>query len=340
MRRALAVAAGVALFLPAFVGSASAEESICDTPVVADVKLTSDLDCPQLRIEADGVTVNLARHTINGTIFVGANTVTIRGGTVTAARPNVIFIAGADALLKDLTVSGGTGFAVEAGEATTIRRSDFVGNPGIAVDQFGFSNLLVEDSVFKDNGTGVAVQRGTGAVIRDSKFNGNQTGVRIFDENFSGASDTQVLHNTFADNNVGVRVDARAAALNTLIDGNRVKDSAASGILVTSQGLVFGDFAPGGARGTIIRDNDVTRSGSTPVTVTGCRVGNVPQCSTTADDGITVLAPADIAATMVVHHNHATKNVGYGIEAPGVTDGGRNDARKNGAGGCLGVFCR
>lgn len=48
----------------------------------------------------------------------------------------------------------------------------------------------------------------------------------------------------------------------------------------------------------------------------------------------------EVAATMTVAHNTAVKNIGYGIEAPGVHDGGGNVAVRNGAGDGVGVVCR
>ena len=176
------------------------------------------------------------------------------------------------------------------------------------------------------------------AVVRRNKFIGNDIGVQVWDEDFHGANHTQILQNSFTDNGVGIRIKGSAGGNDTVIDGNTIKDSAASGILVTSEGMGYIGIPRGGALRTIIRDNTVTGSGATPQAVSACK-GDPAPCSTTADDGITVLAPADIAATMVVANNRANRNAGHGIEAPNVTDGGLNSAKKNGAGGCLGVSC-
>jgi hypothetical protein len=210
----------------------------------------------------------------------------------------------------------------------------------VALDQFGANGLVVEHSLFEGNGVGVGILRGSDAVIRHNVFMGNVTGVRIHDENFSGASNTKVVGNVFERNTVGIRLDARADAVNNVIERNVVRNSGSSGILVTSQGIVFTPAHTGGGRGTVIKDNIVDRSGSAPTNVSGCQVAGTPQCSTTADDGITVLAPAEIAATMVVSGNRTSHSAGYGIEAPNVTDGGRNKAKHNDAGSCVGVVCR
>ncbi len=345
MRTFLAVLVGVVLLVPT-AGAASAAPAspppppVCGEPIVTDVRLTADLVCGQpVVVQGDGVTVDLARYAIRDTVFVVGNDVTLKHGKVVVPRPTAINIFGVDALLEGLTVSGATGFAVEAGEGTTVRRSKFKGNAGVALDQFGANGLVVEHSRFTNNGVGVGILRGTGAVIRNNTFVGNVTGVRIHDENFSGASNTKVTRNVFERNTVGVRLDARADAVNNLIDGNVVRNSASSGILVTSQGIILNPFTTGGGRGTVIRNNDVDRSGSAPTTVSGCQEAGTPTCSTTADDGITVLAPAEIAATMVVAGNRTAHSAGHGIEAPNVTDGGRNTARHNGAGDCVGVSC-
>ena len=70
-------------------------------------------------------------------------------------------------------------------------------------------------------GSAVGILRGTGAVIRNNLFVGNVTGVRIHDENFSGASNTRVRGNVFERNTVGVRLDARADAVNNVIERER-----------------------------------------------------------------------------------------------------------------------
>jgi hypothetical protein len=344
MRTFAAVVVGLVL-LVATAGSASAaprrpQPPVCGQPVVTDVKLDADVACGQpFVVQGDGVTVHLARHTIRDAVFVLGNDVRLKDGQVVVPRPTAINVQGADALLDRLTVSGATGFAVEAGEGTTVRNSRFTGNIGVALDQFNANGLVVERSHFEGNGVGVGVLRGSGAVIRLSTFVGNTTGVRIHDENFSGASATRVQGNRFERNTVGIRLDARADAVNNVIEGNVVKDSKSSGILVTSQGIVFNPSTTGGGRGTVIRFNMVDRSGSAPTTVSGCQVAGQPQCSTTADDGITVLASPEIAATMVVTANRATNSAGYGIEAPNVTDGGLNSGRHNGSGDCLGLTC-
>ena len=52
-------------------------------------------------------------------------------------------------------------------------------------------------------------------------------------------------------------------------------------------------------------------------------------------DGLRVLPPGK----PTVANNLAQGNTGWGIFAPGVTDGGGNVARDNGAGDCEGVVC-
>ncbi|MFY0580972.1 hypothetical protein ACN28S_48045 [Cystobacter fuscus] len=52
-------------------------------------------------------------------------------------------------------------------------------------------------------------------------------------------------------------------------------------------------------------------------------------------DGLRVLVPS----TLTVSRNVALDNTGWGLHVPGVSDGGGNVARGNGAGDCVGVVC-
>lgn len=347
--RAIALAttiASLALSLSVFTGGVKAAEgSVCGTVVREDLTLTDDLDCG-LRIEGDGITVDLAGHTVRGSVLIhDSDDVTLRGGTVIAPGSGiVIYIGGLRGLLEEVTVSGGTSWAVEAGGHTTIRRSVFHGNSGVAADQYYGSYLLVEGSTFTGNGTGVSIQSGSGAIIRGNQFTGNGVGVRVWDEDHYGADGTSVLNNKFDSNRIGVYVNAMAGASDTVISRNIIKNSGASGVLVRSQGLEsWPDNQPGGGLRTVIQDNTITGSGSSPMPVGGCTVDDEDfygeTCFTTADDGITVLAPPEIAGTITVARNRSMNNAGYGIEAPNVIDGERNVAKKNSEGACVGVAC-
>lgn len=310
----------------------------CPYEITEDTTLTSD--CPGLHVTASGVTVDLGGHTVRGVLIQGHG-VTVRNGTITG-HTLAVYVIGHDALLEEVEVIDTGGFAVEAGLRTTIRNSTFRGNTGVAVDQYFASALTVEDSTFIDNWTGVSIQSGRNAVIRGNRFESNLRGVNVWDEDGAQASSTQVLANTFRENAVGVRVNGEYDASDTVVEGNTIHRSGASGVLVTTANGPGGWLdTPGGAAGTVVRGNTINQSGSTPQTARGCwdEIG-MPQCETVADDGITVLSLPEVATTMTVADNKAIKNAGYGIEAPGVTDGGGNVAAQNGAGGCLGVVCR
>ncbi|GAA4285855.1 right-handed parallel beta-helix repeat-containing protein [Georgenia daeguensis] len=335
--RFLTTLAGLTAGLGALSSPAAAvvDSSICGRPITDDVTLTADVECG-LSVTGDGVTVDLAGYSI-GLMSIDGRDVTVRDGSARG-----FFVSGSRALLEDLTVAGGEGFVVEAGPYTTISRSRFVGNDS-AVSQYFGSPLLVEDSVFEDNSVGVTIQSGSGAVIRNSTFVGNTTGVNVWDEDWHGADATEVEHNFFDRNQVGVMVRGVSAASDTVIRGNTIKNSAASGVLVVSEGRTLPPAGgPGGAVGTVITENTVLRSGSDPVTANGCldEATERYECSTVADDGITVLARPEIAATMTVSKNRTMWNAGHGIEAPRVTDGGQNIANKNGEAPCIGVVCR
>jgi hypothetical protein len=322
--------------------------------ITADTVMTEELlECHSgqiMRITGNAITVDL-----NGLVFSGGivliegNAVTLRNGTVDAPGVTIaIFVAGSDALLENLTVQNAFVWAVEAGNRTTVRDSLFRGNMGVSVDQYYGSNLVVENTTFVDNGVGVSIQSGRDAVIENNHFEGNGAGVNVWDEDMILARDTIVRDNTFDGNVVGVRVHGILDASGTVIERNVIRDSATSGILVTSEhGRSEGPpgfFWPGGAADTVIRGNVIQRSGEQPTNITVCKYGGydpTPCATTSADDGITVLAADPVVLpSIVVEGNRSLHNAGHGIEAADVTDGGKNVAARNGAGDCIGVRCR
>lgn len=329
----------VLLVVVAFAPPAGAAEA-CPTEVVDDVTL--DADCPDgFRVVGDGVTVDLGGHTV-GLILVEGDDVVVRNGTVTVPGRTAVFVQGRRAVLEELTVADSGSAAVEAGSLTTIRDSTFRGNV-VAVSQFFGSGLTVEDSDLVDNVIGVSIQSGSDAVIRRNRFHRNDIGTNVWDEG-SRASGTLIRGNSYVLNTVGVRIRGIAEAHDTRIERNAFDQSAASAIAVTT---ALGPNhpsrpypTPGGAAGTVIAHNTIVRSGRQGQALDACLddVGQ-PSCATVADDGITVLAPPDVAATMVVTGNHVVRSADHAIEAPGVTDGGGNVAVPKGPDSCVGVVC-
>ena len=326
-----------------------AEASSDRCEIVEDTTLSEQMGCSDLIVTGNGVVLDLNGLTVGDVVVLGDGA-TVRNGTVHAQGLGIaIYVVGEDVLLERLTVQNGDGFVVESGPRTTVRDSTFVDNGGIALSQYYASGLRVERSTFLRNGSGISVQSGNDATIAGNRFADNVTGVNLWDEDSYGVNDTTIRGNRFEGNEVGIRISGGVEVNDTVVERNRVRDSATSGILVASTGGPlpggFFDDEPtrGGAAGTVIRGNHVTGSGGGGKWVEFCDWNSWPlSCtSTSADDGITVLAVDPVVLpTILVEKNHAMKNAGYGIEAPGVTDGGKNLARKNGESGCLGVACR
>src|SRR5262249_4643836 len=86
--RALAAAAAPALLLGALTATPAAAASsapACGSTLTTDTVLTSDLNCPTgagLIIGANGITLNLAGHTLYGAIEIQGEAAPIEGTTI------------------------------------------------------------------------------------------------------------------------------------------------------------------------------------------------------------------------------------------------------------------
>jgi parallel beta-helix repeat protein len=191
----------------------------CGVEITNDTVLTGDLVCehgPALTLAADGVTVDLAGHTVRagarfrtkgpGILLRGVSGCTVRNGTVRHFE---------------------AGVAVEGGAGNTIEGLTIEDNVGSPDGDFG-DGIVVNAS--RDN-----VIRGN-VVRRNGPFSGISLG--------RGAEANEIEGNTVADNNMedfeyadagrqtmGIRVEGPAANRNRIV-GNTVTGSGCDGIVV------------------------------------------------------------------------------------------------------------
>ena len=301
------------LILALAVAPASAEHVQCGDTITQDTTLDSDIiDCAPpvgraIRIEGNGITLDLGGHTVDGTgvgfgiiSAVLGSSVTVRGGHVREFRTGVTLSGEDDMTVRDVTVSDnfrgvsitGVRAVVEGVTATRnavgisfgnvtdaiVRRNEAFGN------EFGMGGGVVISSLVEDN------------VSHDNLFSGMGFGFL--------RNNTRIVRNESTDNgDVGILVAEES--LDSTLLGNHVRRSGVDGIFVSADS----------ANITLDRNRAYDN----------------------ADDGIDVDGPGN-----TLTRNSAFRNFDLGIEAvPGTIDGGKNKARHNGnPAQCLNVSCK
>ena len=307
--------------------------------VTTDTVLESDVSCIDV---ADDVTLDLNGFTVHGSIVqleTGDN-VHVLNGTVAGG---MILLLGRDVRIDRIElVDSEFTFAVQIGRGE-ITRSKFVGNV-VAIDLFWGGGIRVERCRFSENLIGVSIQSDDDSRIVGNKFEANEIGVNIFDEDLVGSSGSVVKYNYFRDNGVGVRVIAFNEVHDSRIEANAFVRNDSSGVALgigCAREFSAEDCA---GRATLVRRNVFVSNGNNSTELAGSWLlpdGEEP-FRVKVDDGLTVFA-ATIAADdldVEVARNWAFRNADLGLEAPGVTDGGRNRAFGNGnSDECVGVEC-
>jgi parallel beta-helix repeat protein len=296
--------------IAAWPGSTLANHIGCGAVLTADATLDSDLvDCPAngVAIAADGVTLDLAGHVIDGTggtygvVTSGsASDVTVTGGHVREFHDAVALNGAGPFVASDLEVSGShDGILLSGNTQTLVERVLAWGNDGSGINMPGSSGVLITDSVMTGNGAGMGGANATLNRIQRTRFEHNTFhGLR-----FAGLTDTVLADNRVRSNGTyGIRLEE--ASSGNLLSGNQVGDSGADGIALGEDS---------GAN-TLVR-NRVTRNGA---------------------DGFDLAGPG-----ATVQRNRADRNAGLGFDAPlGVALDVRNVAKHNGdPRQCVGVEC-
>jgi parallel beta-helix repeat protein len=329
----LVVLALAASFLAVGAAPALAGHVRCGDTITQDTKLDSDLiDCPAvgLNIGADGITLDLDGHTIDGavgssygvanggiTVFRGHDNVVVKDGTIREfGGPAIV---GGDArrnLFEDLALShdgGGVqcacpggivernsildsnGVGIEGIQGGVIKQNTLIGTGGI----FANSSQRVQRNVISGSFIGINMEDPPSRTqtVEDNTVYGNEIGIHFGD--FGGVI---VRRNNIFQNTTGIVV---GDGHNIEISHNRIASNEGDGV-----------FATDGTSGVVFAYNVASDNG---------------------DDGIEVRDPENTIA-----HNRADNNGDLGIEAvAGVIDGGGNKAFGNGNPlQCLNVECK
>jgi hypothetical protein len=153
------------------IGTASATAHLsCGAVVTTDVRLTADItDCPAsgLIVGADGITIDLAGHTISGhgvgagiDNSAGHDRLTLRNGTLTGFVFGVHLFDTTDTQLRRLHATGNSiGFVIEQSSNVTLERSAATTNEAVGVEMtFGDGNTTSRVRA-SSNGIGGIVDR-------------------------------------------------------------------------------------------------------------------------------------------------------------------------------------
>ena len=289
--RHLVLVAVLALGLLALAASPALAQPLgCGAVVTQDTKLTSDLlDCPGngIVIGADGITVDLNRHTISGQIISGGSPdqvgienrghddVTIRNGTVTFFARGGVLLVGVDRnRVQDLTMDFFDEFSIqlEGGGSANQFTGNHLARPGTSGISILGAAAASRDNVIRGNGidaansANIALRSGriTGTLIEDNTATGAQAeeqwgaGIVVSDDGNANIRGTVVRGNRL-DENFGGSIFVGGAATDTLVERNTLDDN--FGVAVESDG-----------DRTLIRRNTITSTLFVASTLFGIQV--------------------------------------------------------------------
>jgi hypothetical protein len=297
---------------------ANASHVACGATITQNTVLDSDLtDCPQdgLKIGADGITLDLDGHTIDGRGgFSGVSNdgsydgITIRDGRVKQFEFAVDMYEANDVTVSGLIASEIISHAVlfVRSNNCVLRRSISYRTGAGLVNPLESTNCLIEHNASFSTGANRAESiflfKAVNATVRWNWVSGAYRGIHL-----GTARNNTIKHNFLWGNVRGIEV---FDSTDSHLLWNAVTNSQESGIHIWNDGVLGTEVF-----GTRIIGNLARRNG---------------------DDGIHVDDPDTFIA-----RNWANRNADLGIQAvPGVTDGGANRARFNGnPAQCTNVAC-
>ncbi len=303
--------------------TASAHHVSCGATLTTDTVLHADLTrCTgtALAIGADGVTLDLRGHRVEGAIVAsGRANVAVRNGLV---QGDVRFERVRGATVRRLHVRRGSIQCLRSAGCTISRNLVSRGGIAIVQSESGIANHVRGNVVGGAPGAGIAANRTdttsiTGNVVRDSG-----TGIET-----SHAADLRIARNVLTGNS-GDGLSGSFGSAATILR-NVIASNAGDGISLRTWG---GD--------TLIARNIVYRNRRNGIFGAAVAHWSVIRnvAARNAEAGIAVTGAVEDAT---LARNRARRNGGLGIDAaPGVSDGGGNRARANGAGAqCAGIVC-
>jgi nitrous oxidase accessory protein NosD len=303
--------------------AASAARPSCGATITTNTALRSDLTgcgATALTIGADGVTLDLGGHTVEGAIFAGGHAgFTIRNGTVDG---EVRLEGVRRARVRRLAVRSGSILCIDSAGCAIVQNTVAGGGIAIAQSQPGAVNVVRGNAVRNAPLAAIAVDRSDSTSIRENIARDSAVGIES-----SHAADIRIAGNLIVDNSGdGISGSFGSAAQ---IVRNAIVSNSGDGISLRMWG---GD--------TLIARNLLFKNGRTGIL--GATVAHwLVTRNLSARNGSTGIAITGLVTDTTLAANRAFANGGLGIDAAaGVTDGGRNRAGDNaGVPQCAGVTC-
>lgn len=343
----------------------------CGATITSTVTLAKTLRCSDdgLHVVGADVVVDLGGYSILGsgrgagvTVEAGSGSVTVINGTVAGFETDIDASGASSIGLHSITLKQAT-WSLRLDMTETVITASKILAPTTERLPVG-GNVDVRDSKLVDvvigghsrgvtairndfTRGGIFVIQHDGNVITDNTFTGAATAVRM-----NQSLRNTIVRNRFVGNGTGLDISGAWTANGSVVTDNEFLGNTGAGAVLGDGGSTLSGwdisrntFRDNGAAGLWIRSN-LTHPSGVPTTIAYNRfVGNgyhpaglLDEQGAVLDDGFHVEVTG--GSVLVVTGNVANTNVGHGIAAVGVVDGGGNQAKRNGASPqCLGVAC-
>jgi hypothetical protein len=335
---------------PAFVAKSGPVTPSCGMHVAASIKLGADTplcaNMPGLIVVADGVTIDLNGHKLQGDrsagnigVDVGGRShVTIKNGVVrgfdkgiyaaTVANLKLMNVEVRDSLGDGATLSGSTGF--------TVTKSAFIQNDGAGLTLGDGTHDAKVSGTFAvaNGGDGIAVRAANTQLTKITSAANGGNGVTVIPAATTATIQASMMARNQQD---GIRADADAVTVSkTTVAGNVLDGvetrSSGSGVTLAAN-AADGNGGDGLGIHELAQANAMTKNTAAGNAGNGLTVDTTVGPTTVA--GNTTIGNADgivaAVASTTVAKNVAIANLDLGIDAPsGAIDKGGNKARDNG----------
>jgi parallel beta-helix repeat protein len=331
----MATAVSAVLGVSALVGLAappSADAVACGDTLTASVVLDADLNCPVgngLVIGADGVTVDLAGHTIAGDDAVttfgvenagGFDQVTVKNGAIAGFDTQIHMTGGEGHVIRSVQLRTGSHAITFEGGARfgKLLKVTAFDSDGVAIRMEGDDHQLSQIVIVNTASTAILITGSRNTVAKSTIVSPFGAGIRLsgFGEN-----------NRFTGNTISggqsecIRVEAMGATGN-VVSKNLCEANEGDGIALV------------GVQEGVVTGNTVIGSWENGIRVGGGSVGNlVSKNKVSGNHGTGIYVPADSTFTTILG-NVAQRNRGHGIDTAGAVNTiGKNSAETNRLGG-------
>ena len=326
---ALALVTGLGLLLGASGAGAMAPAVTCGATLTKSTTLSKDLHCQgtALVIGADGITVNLAGHTISGTNAAGGE------GIASDGHANVQIVSGriTDFRLNGVGIRGGSGNVVRG---VTIRRIGaggvegepvsagiaLVGSPGgrivgndVANDVDAFQadgadvlnspgSVVQANRLSRNSWDGLVLIGSAGSRVTGNELDGNKNhGTEI-----NGASDSTVVTGNTADGNAGIGIVFGSARDARVVGNSATRNDLGLFFFDLHDSLISGNSARANRNGIELFGGQFGSDGNR-------LIANVANGNAETGIGLSLGANDNLVSGNVANENQAPVGEGGGI---------------------------